>query len=417
MEVDETERAWRARWVWTGRGSPLDGATVRCRGSRIVSVQQAPASTDVVDLGDVVLLPGLVNAHAHLEFSTLAAPLGRPGMSLPAWIREVIAWRSAESVDPRAAVERGWIESLQQGTTTVGEIATGSTWSRELHPPLEVIAFHESIAVSAERVANVAQAARAFLDEATHAARWRGGLSPHAPYTVHSTLLDALVQLAAERQLPIAMHLAESREELELLAQGTGPFVDLLSARGLRWADSGIPLGTRPRDYLLRLLDAPRALVVHGNYLDADEITLLAQHRDRLSIVYCPRTHAFFGHEPYPLDALLEAGACVALGTDGRSSNPDLSLWGELRHLAASFPHRRPDELLSLATRGGAEALGLGDDRGALEPGRRADLVAVAMPPGVVDPWEALLAAEPKIARVVVAGREAVTVIHRETKD
>ena len=127
------------------------------------------------------------------------------------------------------------------------------------------------------------------------------GISPHAPYTVHPGLLKRLVALAVEKKLPVAMHLAESREELELLATGTGPFRDLLVDRSM-WDTEAIPLGSTPLDYLRTLAEAPRALVIHGNNLSDEEIGFLAAHRERMSVVYCPRTHAYFGHDPYPLE-------------------------------------------------------------------------------------------------------------------
>ncbi len=125
------------------------------------------------------------------------------------------------------------------------------------------------------------------------------------------------------------MHLAESPEELRLLSHGDGPFRDLLADRSM-WDESAIPAGTRPLDYLRMLAAAPKALVVHGNYLSAEELQFLATHAASMSLVYCPRTHGFFEHSPYPLRQALDLGVRVAIGTDSRASNPDLSLLAEL---------------------------------------------------------------------------------------
>ncbi len=130
------------------------------------------------------------------------------------------------------------------------------------------------------------------------------------------------------------------------------------------------------------LAQAQRALVVHGNYLDDEEIAFVAEHRDRLTVVYCPRTHAFFGHPRHPLPKLLTAGAAVAIGTDSRASNPDLSLLAELRLVAAKFAEISPAKVLELGTLGGARALGSGDESGSLEQGKFADLAVVALPVG-----------------------------------
>ena len=150
--------------------------------------------------------------------------------------------------------------------------------------------------------------------------------------------------------MPVALHLAETREELELLQSGTGPFVPMLQSFDA-WHPDVIPRGTRPLDFLRALGQAHRALVIHGNYLNSEEITFLAALAARMSLVYCPRTHAYFGHEPYPLASLLAAGVNVAVGTDSRASNPDLDLWEELRYLQRHFGDAvAPADVLRMAT-------------------------------------------------------------------
>jgi cytosine/adenosine deaminase-related metal-dependent hydrolase len=204
----------------------------------------------------------------------------------------------------------------------------------------------------------------------------RLGISPHAPYTVSPLLLQRLIELACERSLPVAMHLAESAEELEFLRAGTGAFQDLLVERSM-WDAEAVPMGSRPLDYLRLLAGAPRSLVIHGNYLDHEERAFLACHRERMSLVYCPRTHEYFRHPPYPLAELLHAGVRVALGTDSRASNPDLDLLAEVRHVARSHRTIDPHEALHMAARAGAEALGLDDEVGSITPGKLANLIAL----------------------------------------
>jgi cytosine/adenosine deaminase-related metal-dependent hydrolase len=139
----------------------------------------------------------------------------------------------------------------------------------------------------------------------------------------------------------------------------------------------------------LRLLAAAqRALVIHGNYLDDEERDYLARHRQRLSLVYCPRTHQYFGHAPYPLEELLARGVRVVLGTDSRASNPDLSLGDELRFAAARHPTVSPQELLRGATLDAATALGLERELGSLTVGKLASFIALPLPEGARhDPW------------------------------
>jgi cytosine/adenosine deaminase-related metal-dependent hydrolase len=218
------------------------------------------------------------------------------------------------------------------------------------------------------------------------------GISPHAPYTVSPDLLRAIISQAHERSLPVAMHLAESADELELLAQGTGRMQELLEERSM-WDAGAILRGSRPLDYLRILAGAPRASVIHGNYLDAKEWEFLAAHSDRMTLIHCPRTHSFFGHPPLPLDELLAAGAHIALGTDSRASNPNLDVLAEMRQVARLHPTLAPDTILRMGTLAGAIALGLEQTTGSITSGKAADLVAVPLPEQVGGRPEELLTA------------------------
>lgn len=369
--------ALRARWVLPVDDAPIRDGHVSIVDGRIAAVGAGRPDQGIVeDLGDSVLLPGLVNAHTHLEFSDLTAPLGAPGMSLPDWIRLVIGQRKRGRRDAAAAIAAGLAETVAGGATAIGDIATAAAATPGRSPGLQfnatVVPFQESIGFSAARV----ESALADVQQRFEASGAAAGLSPHAPYTVHPQLLARLVSLAASRGAPVAMHLAESREELQLLAAGEGPFRALLEERSM-WDATAIPPGSRPLDYLRTLAEAPRALVVHGNYLDAEEITFIGQRRGQMSVVYCPRTHGYFQHEPYPLAQMIAAGVRVALGTDSRASNPDLNMLAELRFAARRHPEIEPAAWLRMATLDGAEALGLGDALGSLAVGKRADLFAL----------------------------------------
>jgi cytosine/adenosine deaminase-related metal-dependent hydrolase len=175
------------------------------------------------------------------------------------------------------------------------------------------------------------------------------------------------------------MHLAETREELELLQSGSGPLVPMLQSFNA-WYPDAIPRGSRPLDYLRIMAQSHRALVIHGNYLAPDETAFLAARTARMSVVFCPRTHAYFGHEPYPLRTLLAAGVNVAIGTDSRASNRDLSLWEELRHIHCHFADVAPADILRMGTLNGAIALGVDADFGSLTPKKSARLALVPLP-------------------------------------
>lgn len=372
----------RARWVVPVAMPPIEGGYVAIAGARIAAVGGPEAIVGPVeDLGDVALLPGLVNAHCHLEFSSLTRPLGEPGSPLPQWIAQVIAERKRADRNATAAVAAGMAESLAAGVTTIGEIATNQPSVYATATPRPRLALlHEAIGFSAARSDSVFAdvASRAEQAVADGASVLASGVSPHAPYTVHPELVSRLADWAAGRDAPIAMHLAESPEELQLLAAGDGPFRELLDQRSM-WDPGTIPAGTRPVDYLRRLAAAPRALAVHGNYFGAEEIEFLAAHRDRLSVVYCPRTHGYFGHEPYPLAAMQKAGVRVVLGTDSRASNPDLNLWSEARAAMELHPTLSPEAALGMATLDSAGALGLENQVGSLAIGRFADLATVPL--------------------------------------
>lgn len=386
----ETIRRIRARWVFSAAREPVAEGVVSIRGGRILEVARRADERGVEDLGNVAILPGFVNAHTHLEFSSLAEPLGEPGIRLPEWIRALIAWRNSEAGQRVENTAQGLEESVRLGTTTLGEIAqTGWPQAAFESVAMGAVVFLELIAPRPENLEAAMERARRHLQ--FRRSRWRCGLSPHAPYTVRRELLDDVIALSSVHRVPLAFHLAESREELELLQRGAGPLADFL--RELESWDPGVVTPrTRPLDYLRRLAAADRVLVVHGNYLDDDEIELLAGNCDRMAVVYCPRTHNHFGHPCYPLPRMLAAGVSVALGTDSRASSPDLSMLAELRTVARKHPSVEPQTVLELATLRGARSLGLDREVGSLEPGKCADLAMVALPDrGAKDPYELLL--------------------------
>jgi aminodeoxyfutalosine deaminase len=390
MADNQAMLALKARFVFPVHGPPIADSCVTIRYGRIVAVGTSAPGCPTHDLGNAAILPGLVNAHTHLEFSDLAAPLGRPGMPLPDWIRQVFAHRRAVTSAATDNVKRGLRESLMAGTTLLGEIAT-SDWRNDVARAAETvpdtIMFHESIGPTLDRVASAMAAAEAFLAVDSPPSNIALALSPHAPYTVHPQLLAALVALGRQFNVPLAMHLAESREELEWIQTGGGPFGQLL--RDLNAGDSSpeSPF-LRVLDYLQHLARAPRSLVIHGNYLNAADLDFIAANAATMSVVYCPRTHAFFGHEPYPLARLLTMGVAVALGTDSRASNPDLSVLAELAYVAQHYPQVPAAKVLELGTLAGARALGLDAHAGTLEPGKVANLTVVGLQGEADDPHQ-----------------------------
>ncbi len=367
---------------------------------------------DAVDLGNVAVIPGLVNTHTHLEFSDFAEPV-TPARPFPGWIRAVIAARRQRSITTQHAIDQGLRECLAGGTTLLGEIATDDVSAARFSAASPAgIVFREVLGIGDAAVQEQLRIARRHLSEQANrndvdAIR---GLSPHAPYSLSAELFEQCIQLAVSANAPVAMHLAETREERELLRSGSGPFAELLKSLGV-WRDRFWMREGTIQGYLDVLARAPRALIVHGNYLTSPETEFLGRH-PQMVVVYCPRTHRFFGHDAHPWQEMLEQGVSVALGTDSRASNPDLSLWSEVQFLRRHFNNVPAETLLELATVRGAVALGRQDETGTLSPGKWADLAVVrlcddARKSTSTQPAEALLHPGNRITATMRCGRWA----------
>lgn len=402
----DTRLKLKARWVFPVDRPPIENGIVEIASGIILDVRAAEPFESATDLGDVAILPGLVNAHAHLEFSLLEQPL-EPALPFTSWIRSLVAYRRStlppDGDKKQTALATGLNEAAASGTTLIGDIATEG-WSRCAFggEGPRVISFRELIGLRPETVESQLAIAQTSLTNQP------SGLSPHAPYSVSPELLARLIELARKHNAPIAMHLAETRAEQEFLSAGTGEFVEMLKSFGA-WPDGGLPLDRRPMDILRMLADSPRALIVHGNYLSADEIDFIA-NRPHMSVVYCPRTHDYFQHQPHPWQRLIDKGAQIALGTDGRGSNPDLSLWNELIFLRERFPNVAPQRLLELGTVAGARALGHEGNCGTLTAGKRADLIVARITNSSAkqEPHETLFTPQSSIFCTMISGHLAV---------
>lgn len=403
----------RARWVFPVAQPPITwGAVEIGPNGRIAAVHREAHSLSqakrIVDLGGVALVPGLVNAHTHLEFSDLTEPL-LPARPFSAWLTALIAYRRRRG-QAWPAVERGVEECRRSGTAGVGEIVTydlnGQQGTDDDEPTTgsfasssnsiwksipRAVLFREMIAVSNEATDEQLDKGRRFLDsiDCRPGRQTIPGLSPHAPYSVHPRLLEQAVVLAARRQAPVSIHLAETREELDLLREQSGELVEFLSGLGV-WTAGMLRRGTRPLDYLRTLVALGHVVIAHGNYLDDEEIAFVSTHQN-FAVAYCPRTHAFFGHAEHPWRRLVARGGVVAIGTDGRGSNPDLSVWNELLFLHVRHPDVDPAILLQMGTINGARALGLESDLGTLELGKLPQAAVIRLgEDGGEDPYAAL---------------------------
>jgi cytosine/adenosine deaminase-related metal-dependent hydrolase len=394
-ETPPTECALTARWVFPVAGPPLERGVVTVRGDQIAAVEPQGTRTADVDLGNTAILPGLVNAHTHLDLSGMR---GRcpPSPDFTGWLRQVIAHRRATSAEQtQADIRAGLAECLRCGTTLVGDVASaGASWDVLAEAPLRAVVFHELLGLSREAARDALRIALAWTPSRPESETCRTGLSPHAPYSFRAEVLDVVCAIGRR----ITIHLAESPAEMELLENQTGSFVPFLSERGV-WDPDGLASSPARVIELTRL--ARLALYAHGNYLSPE--TPVPAHG---TIVYCPRTHAAFGHTAHPFRDFLARGVRVALGTDGLASNPDLDLLAEARFLHAQHPDLAGDLLLRLATLSGAEALGWADITGSLAPGKSADLVVLPLPDhDAADPHGLVFASEGAVAAVMFRGR------------
>lgn len=395
----------RARWVLPLHGPPLENGLLELQDGRIVAVRESSGGDFTEDLGDVVLMPGLVNVHTHLEFSELERPIQQTDFA--EWIRAVIEHRRAKlntPADVARAIEDGIRQSISFGVTTLGEISTGNSSSDHYDSlPSGSVVFREVIGLAAED-----ESARlAELDQFLTAADgrgWQAGISPHAPYTLADSLFSELVQRASQDKCATAVHLAETSEEVQYLEDRTGPLRDLLESVGA-WRESAHQSHTF-LDYLQSLSQLERVLVVHGNCLGPEEWDVAASHRDSMTMVYCPRTHLHFGHPDYRLAERLTAGVRVAIATDSRASSPDLDLLAELRAAHQLSPKVSAEQILRMGTVEAAYALGLSGEVGQLVSDGRANVIAVAVEPTSVSQLpEAILADAAQVVAVMIDGR------------
>jgi cytosine/adenosine deaminase-related metal-dependent hydrolase len=386
-----------ARCVFPVDGLPLPGGTVTVAGDRITAVEPHGRRPADVDLGSVAVLPGLVNAHTHLDLSGAREKIP-PAPDFTAWLRGVIAYRRSRAPeDVQGDIREGLAECLRFGTTLVGDISgDGGSWDALADAPLRAVVFRELLGLPADRAARAGADAVTWLVVHQPTPTCRPGVSPHAPYSVRCSLF----LWAATLGCPAAVHLAESAAEVYLLGHRRGPFVPFLRELGV-WAPDGL---AEDAEHVLRLFNGlSPALFVHGNFLHPE-----APIPANGSVVYCPRTHAAFRHPPHPWRAFLARGVRVALGTDSLASNPDLDLLAEARFLHRHFPDVPGETLLRMATLSGAEALGWAEETGSLTPGKSADLVAVPLPErDEADPHRLVLGAELPVAKVLFRGRWA----------
>ena len=387
---------YHARWVLPVASPPIADGWVAVDGGRVVAVGRGrPADlADDEQLGDVALMPGLVNAHTHLELSYLHDEVP-PASEFVTWIRNVMAARR-QRPDPRAAdivdaIDRAIVESRASGTAVVGDVSnTLVTFEPLARSALAAIVFYELIRFNAPDPRALVDAATAEI-EALAPTEWvRASLAAHAPYSVAPLVLRAIREAVDRDALrPCSVHLCESAEETEFLRTGLGSWRRLLEDVGA-WDPAWTPPGVSPVQFLDEsgFLGA-NVLAVHGVQMTLDDLGRLKARGTTL--VTCPRSNGHTGAGAPPIQDFYDAGVRVAIGTDSLASSPDLNVFAELATMRALAPAVPATALLESATIEGARALGFDADYGTIEPAKRARLIAVDLSPDVDDVEEYLV--------------------------
>jgi cytosine/adenosine deaminase-related metal-dependent hydrolase len=387
---------FRAAWILPITGPPVRHGWVTTAGGRIVAVGDARERTPGAsgkdrgtDLGDVAVLPALVNAHTHLELSWLRGRVP-PARGFISWVTAMMRERlqSSDGRDEtvvRAAVSAALAEMKASGTGLVGDISNSLKHLDLLGPGgVAGVVFYELIRFRAADAARHVRDAGQRIAAAQDGSAWPLALAPHAPYSVSPAVFAALRDPRGPScAMRMSVHVAESPDEVEFIQRGSGGWPDLLKRLGA-WDPEWRAPRCGPIEYLdrLRFWD-DRTLAVHAVQATAGDLALLASRGT--TIVTCPRSNRWVGAGDPPVGAFYDSGATVAVGTDSLSSVGDLNLFSELAALHRLAPGVDPGRLIRSATLNGAAALGLEGDYGAIEPGKRDALLAVSIPPGTTD--------------------------------
>lgn len=378
-----------ADWVLPVDAAPIRHGAVVVHKGLIAAVGPAEALADAgaprQDFPGCVLLPGLVNAHTHLSLTALLGLV--PPTTFAEWIARLVPMmRAMDDDDMAASATLGALRCLQAGVTCVGDICYGpEAPASAADLGLSGVFFWEVLGIQARKLEAALEAAEFPVDDPVACGgRTLCGISPHSAYTSGPRLLKAEAEYARSRGLPLAIHVAESYAETQLLRDGSGALAPVAG----RLAEGFLPPNQSPVAYLADLGVLDDALAVHCvNLMPGDTHLLAARAR---GVAVCPRSNAYLGNGEPPLARLVQAKATIGVGTDSAASNEDLDLVAEARALREIAPTVSASRLLRMLTLEGATALGLDRHIGSLTIGKHADIVAMRVP-STEQPADALL--------------------------
>ncbi len=397
----------------------IENGAVAVSGSRILGVGEwknirKRFRGDVCDLGETVLLPGLINAHCHLDYTDMAG-LFPPRKSFCDWIKLITTEKAHWSFSDYAT---SWINGskqlLRSGTTTVADIEAvpellPDVWNTT---PLRVLSLLEMTGVKTRRKPElILRDALDVLSELQHE-HSSAGLSPHAPYSTTPALLRHAAAVARKQNLRVATHIAESATEFEMFKNASGELHHWLENNNRDMSDCG---GVSPVQLLARHNAlGSHLMAIHVNHLARGDARLLAQNRT--SVVHCPRSHDFFNHAAFPFVSLQRAGVNICLGTDSLATvrmKPrqiiELNMFEEMRAFAAKNDGVSPATILKMATVNGARAVGQQGRAGELKRGAFADIIALPCSGDLAELFSNVIQHRGEVTASMIGGEWAIT--------
>ena len=405
----------RAKIVLPVTAPPIEDGAVFIDGNSIRAVQpwrdlRPHLREKAMDLGEVILVPGLVNAHCHLDYTDMAGELPPP-KTFTDWIAAITAHKTGWSYSDYA---RSWLRGAQQllksGVTTVADIEAmpdllPDVWNAT---PLRVFSFLEMTGIRARRQpCDILNEAIQTIESLSHPTN-HAVLSPHAPYSTQPELLKLTASIAAKRKWRVSIHVAESEQEFEMFMHARGKMHDWLKRNERDNADCGhgSPIAHLARQKLL----GENVLAIHANCLAHGDATLLAKHNTH--VVHCPSSHDYFKHPKFERERLAKAGVNLCLGTDSLATTrktgkqkPELDLFAEMRALIDADKSIAPNTVLQMATVNGARALGMTGKIGELSTQAQADLIAIPFGGEKSHVHEAVLEHAGAVAASMIDGR------------
>ena len=411
----------RGRTVVTMNGPHIDNGAVAVSDNRIVDVGRFDEiktrnAGNTIDLSEQVILPGLINAHCHLDYTCLRGKISRQ-KSFTDWIRAINAEKSDLSPEGfLTSINDGFEEAKRFGTTTIANLTAFPELISQVQPPIRTCWFVELIDIRApERANELVDSAIQSLGKARSPGA-PSGLAPHALFTASKDLFRRCEEMAQKNDILLTTHLAESREEMEMFRDAFGPLYEFLKAIGRSMDDCGneTPLGLfldligsggLPNRTQAIEINRPHLswIVAHLNELTEKDFDLLKRSDSKFHIVHCPRSHNYFEHSPFAFDHLHSLGFNICLGTDSLASNETLSLFDEMQAFQKKFPRISPEEIFQMVTVKPARALRVENALGQIRPGFKADLIAIPCSTST-DIFEQIIACDAPVSWSIVNG-------------